>query len=132
MPSLPRDAVGNVVRPLGFMQVAIWRGTPHEERQIPLIEGFLRKVTNSRVMYLETLVTEAGRHDVLVAVHREDLPKFAVQRFKMGDDRPIWIEDSPDMGVYESRIAHYRQFGVKHAPEAAAEGEKVPFLDSVR
>lgn len=42
------------------------------------------------------VVTTTGSTDFAFLVHREDVFKFAIQRFKMGDDAPRWLEDRLD------------------------------------
>lgn len=113
----------NVERKDGFSQVCIWRGTTVKEEEIPEFEKFFMDEFGVRVQYLETIDTlpdtcdcgitqpdTGGRNDVFFAVHKEDIPKFAVKRLAHGIS---WIEDALCPANYSSKIYPSRVFEYK-------------------
>lgn len=107
----------NVPRKAGFKQVAVWRGVIVGADKVAEFEQFMLDNTGTRIQYLEEVTTRpgqggpGGRNDVLFAIHDEDIPKFALRRFKFGDGSPAWIEDLFGNGhgcLYEERIAGYK------------------------
>lgn len=89
--------------PEPFQQVCVWPGTILEKDQVGEFEQWVADEFGTRVKYLETVVTgpdldengkpvlgTGGRHDLMFAVHSEDVGKFAVPRLKAG---MRWLED---------------------------------------
>lgn len=113
----------NVTLKEGFHQVCVWPGTIVEEPEIEDFVRFFRAEMNTRVQFLETVITgpdlengvpvpgTGGRHDVFFAVHDEDVSKFAVPRLSLGIR---WIEDAlaGSMGIWPERIREYATWHV--------------------
>ena len=113
-------------RPVDFNQVCVWPGTIIGESEIPdFVEYFLTEF-NTRVVFLETILTNpdvvmdrvvagtGGRSDVFFAVHKDDVCKFAIPRLSLGIR---WIEDvlSPandSAYLYPSRVGEYVSWSV--------------------
>lgn len=79
---------------------AIWRGTELVETQRSDAEDWLSMVTETPGVKIAGCVETkpdkegpGGRRDCILLIPRASLSKFAVKRFKMGDDRPVWVED---------------------------------------
>jgi hypothetical protein len=93
-----------------FSQVCVWAATLVKPEEVPAVVAFFKDEFNVRVKYLETVVTlagqggEGGRHDVFLAVHEDDIPKFAVPKLTVG---VRWWEDVLNNGegsIYPSDI----------------------------
>jgi hypothetical protein len=110
----------NIERKPGFEQVCIWSGTTVGADMVAEFEAFVMDKLGTRVQYLEEVLTApdyangfpvegtGGRNDVLFAVHRDDIAKFAVPRFQYG---MRWIEDVYGNGhgaLYPERVAEYQ------------------------
>lgn len=104
----------------GFQQVCVWPGVLVREGEEKDVTDFFLKEMSTRIQFLETIVTEpdmedgypvegtGGRHDILFAVHNDDVANFAVPRLKMGIR---WIEDVYGNGhgdIYPDRVSEYR------------------------
>ncbi len=96
----------------GFRQVCVWEGTIVGDG-IADFEKWGMEQFGCRLQYLEEIETYAdetgpgGRHDLLFAVHDEDVRKFAVPRLAYGIR---WIEDVYGNGnghLYPDRIRGY-------------------------
>lgn len=111
--------MANVALKENFKQVTVWPGTLLGDMSAKDFEDWVEKTLGTRVQYLETVVTApdmedgfpvedtGGRHDVLFAVHNEDLGKFAVPRLSFG---MRWLEDVYGNGggdLYPKRIVGY-------------------------
>lgn len=107
-----------------FTQVCVWPGTICGPEQIASFEEFFLTQMNTRIKYLEEVLTlpdfengrvvadTGGRNDIFFAVHSEDIPRFAVPRLTMGIR---WIEDVLDNekhhgngSIYHERVIAYR------------------------
>ena len=85
-----------------YTQVCVFPGLLVDEDKIQeeFIDQF-KEVFDTRVQYLETILTKpdvgdqsgetGGRSDVFLAVHQDDIAKFAVRRLQYGIR---WIEDA--------------------------------------
>lgn len=79
---------------------AVWRSTSLPKHQCTEAEEFLSTVTGCDGIKIagcvETLPDDygpGGREDVILLIPMEHMNKFAIKRFQLGDDRPIWPED---------------------------------------
>jgi hypothetical protein len=109
-----------------FKQVCVWPGTHLGELSERDYEKFMEENFKVRVKFLEIIVTgpdwdDSGpmegtghRHDLLFAVHEEDVRKFSIPRLISGIR---WIEDVLDnelhrtdgnWSIYPARVAGYR------------------------
>lgn len=116
----------NVIKKKNFNQVVVWEGTtvlsPGIEDSIRIKEfiNFIKtEFKGVRAQYLEEIKTfpdkkngkliegTGGRSDLLFAVHKDDIEKFAVARLAYG---MRWIEDVYLNGAdyYPERIAEYK------------------------
>lgn len=104
----------------GFEQVCVWPGTLVGADKVAEFEAFVLEKLGTRIQYLEEVKTApdykngrpvkgtGGRNDVLFAVHKDDLMKFAVPRLQYG---MRWLEDVYGNGggdLYPDRIAQYQ------------------------
>ena len=79
-----------------FHQVCVWPATIVGEDNIKNFEAFFYEEVGVRIQFLEEVTTSpdirdgmiidgtGGRVDVLFAVHDDDVPKFAIERFTFG------------------------------------------------
>lgn len=83
-----------------YTQVCVFPGLLVDENKIQEFTDQFKEVFDTRVQYLETILTKpdlddpentGGRSDVFFAVHQEDIGKFAVKRLQYGIR---WIEDA--------------------------------------
>jgi hypothetical protein len=105
-----------------FNQVCVWPGTLVGKEKVKEFEEFLKESLGARTQYLEEFETlpdtvdysgeTGGRNDVLFAVHKEDVSKFALARLQFG---MRWIEDvldnaerSGELSIYPPHIKDYR------------------------
>ncbi len=110
----------NVVKKENFNQVCVWPSTVVSEGDIPKFEKWLQDTFGVRGQFLEdyrTLPTvdeygnavegTGGRADVLFAIHKEDVGRFATARLEYGIR---WIEDAIDNhpAIYIKRLTKYR------------------------
>lgn len=92
-----------IERKEGFSQVCVWPGCELGDDTPEQFAEFMKENLNVRVQYLETVVTKpdiddrgnvvpdtGGRHDMLFAVHSDDVGMFAIPRLRAGIR---WIED---------------------------------------
>ena len=100
-----------------YNQVCVWPGTVLKEDQVgDFVSHFAEN--GFRIQHLETVITapdvgdpeSGGRHDLLFAVHDEDIMRFAIPRLQMGIR---WIEDALDNesdnhSIYPERVKEYR------------------------
>lgn len=115
--------MSNITLEKGFTQVCVWLGTVVADDEISEMVSFFKKKMGVRVQYLESIVTgpdsgdgaigicgvagTGGRVDVFLAVHDDDIAKFALARLGLGIR---WIEDIYGNGhgnIYPARIADY-------------------------
>lgn len=105
-----------------FTQVCVWPGTIVGEK-IKEFEDMMKKELGVRIQYLEEIKTlpdiknkkpverTGNRNDLIFAVHKEDVLKFAVPRIQMGIR---WIEDvflnEDKFSIYPERIKEYRSW----------------------
>lgn len=93
-----------IKRKENYRQVCVWPGTiidDKNEEEIKSFVSFFNEKFNVRVQFLESIVTKpdlenpdtGGRHDILFAIHNEDVMRFAIPRFNIG---VRWIEDVLD------------------------------------
>ena len=83
-----------------YAQVCVFPGLLVDEDKIQEFTDQIKEVFDTRVQYLETILTKpdvgdqsgetGGRSDVFIAVHQDDIEKFAVRRLQYGIR---WIED---------------------------------------
>ncbi len=89
-----------------FHQVCVWPGTilkKADAREILEFEAGIEGVTDCKIQYLERILTSpdidingfevpdtGGRSDILFAVHKDDIMKFAMPKMQMGIR---WVED---------------------------------------
>lgn len=82
-----------------YTQVCVFPGLIVDEDKIQEFVDQIKEVFDTRVQYLETITTKpdvddpentGGRLDVFLAVHQDDIAKFAVRRLQYGIR---WIED---------------------------------------
>ena len=82
-----------------YTQVCVFPGLLVDENKIQEFTDQMKEEFDTRVQYLETILTKqdvddpentGGRSDVFLAVHQEDIAKFAVKRLYYGIR---WIED---------------------------------------
>ena len=83
-----------------YTQVCVFPGLLVDEDKIQEFIDQIKEVFDTRVQYLETILTKpdvddpentGGRSDVFFAVHQDDIGKFAVKRLQYGIR---WIEDA--------------------------------------
>ena len=83
-----------------YTQVCVFPGLLVDENKIQEFTDQIKEVFDTRVQYLETILTKpdvddpentGGRSDVFLAVHQDDIEKFAVRRLQYGIR---WIEDA--------------------------------------
>ena len=74
-----------------FQTMALWQGTMVSENDD--IESFFMKEFGSRIKRIGCVQTSTDRIDFAFFIHSEDISKFAIQRFKLGNDMPRWWED---------------------------------------
>ena len=83
-----------------YTQVCIFPGLLVDQDKIQEFTDQIKEVFDTRVQYLETILTKpdvdapentGGRSDVFLAVHQDDIEKFAVRRLQYGIR---WIEDA--------------------------------------
>ena len=115
-----------VKRPEGYEQVCLLPATIVGPDSIQDFEKFFaEEFAGTRIKYLEEIKTKpdrkdgkpvsgtGGRNDVLFAVHKDDVAKFAVPRLKVGIR---WIEDvldnerrrTPRYSIYPTHVREYR------------------------
>ena len=109
----------NVTLRNGYKQVCVWPGTVMGDSNPTDFEQFFMEQHGTRVQFLEEIVTEpdyenglpvaltGGRHDVVFAVHDDDIAKFAIPRLTMGIR---WIDDVYGNGggdIYPERVQTY-------------------------
>lgn len=102
----------------GFTVVCVWPGTIITEEEIPEMEQFFLDELGTRVQYLETIETNqdldnpinawtGGRSDVFLAIHNDDVAKFAIPRLQFGIR---WVEDvyfNLQGHLYPERVKQY-------------------------
>lgn len=112
-----------VERKENYNQVAVCQGLDVSENEIEEFVEFIKNEFETRVQFLETVITKpdidhngnlvpetGGRKDVLIAVHDDDIIKFSVSRFKAGIR---WLEDcvsitnNPNGIIYDKSILDY-------------------------
>lgn len=104
----------------GFEQVCVWQGLALVPAQVTgFAELMAENFDGVRVQYLETISTEpdvknymqvpgtGGRLDVFFAVHKDDIPKFALARLQAGIR---WIEDVYSNGGGHLYPVHVRAY----------------------
>lgn len=74
-----------------YHTLVIWHGTVVQKDDD--IEDFFMETCNSRIKRVGCVTCLNGRIDFAFFVHDDDVTKFAVQRFKLGNDTPRWWED---------------------------------------
>ena len=83
-----------------YTQVCVFPGLLVDENKIQVFTDLIKEAFDTRVQYLETILTKpdvddpentGGRSDVFFAVHQDDIGKFAVRRLQYGIR---WIEDA--------------------------------------
>lgn len=83
-----------------YTQVCVFPGLLVDQDKIQEFTDQIKEVFDTRVQYLETILTKpdlddpentGGRSDVFFAVHQDDIGKFAVKRLQYGIR---WIEDA--------------------------------------
>lgn len=90
-----------VPRKEDFTQVCIWPATIVGAERVAEFEAWMLDEFHIRVQYLEEVTTlpnygdptTGGSNDVIFAVHKDDVAKFAVPRFAIG---VRWVEDVLD------------------------------------
>jgi hypothetical protein len=108
-------------RTVEYNQVCVWPGTTGCKEDPEGVKEFFQEAFGVRVQFLEEVVTKpdqndpgtGGRTDVLLAIHSEDVMKFAVKRFEVGIR---WIEDvldnqehhTPGYSIYPDHVKEYR------------------------
>jgi hypothetical protein len=105
----------------GFTQVCVWEATIVGKDHIQAFEQFVMDELGTRAQFLEEISTlpdmnmngypdpeTGGRNDVLFAIHKGDIMKFAIPRFQYG---MRWIEDIYGNGnghLYPDRVREYK------------------------
>ncbi len=93
-----------------YSQVCIWPAVVVKPKEVPAVVKFFKDDYGVRMKFLETVVTlagqggEGGRSDIFLAIHEDDIPKFAVPRLTIGIR---WWEDVLSNGggeIYPSDI----------------------------
>jgi len=75
-----------------YTTLVVWQGTDVKEHDD--VEDFFLKKCNSRIKRVGCVLCTNGRLDFAFFVHDDDIPKFAVQRFTLGEiGVPRWWED---------------------------------------
>lgn len=106
--------------------IALWQGTlpvPLEKLDGKHIQDSVSQMfmdgLGCRVLYVGAVRTlpdasksnglpvpgTGGRSDFVLFVHKNDVSKFSVRRFKMGSDRPIWMCDASKK-IYPPQMVH--------------------------
>lgn len=115
----------NVARTEEFSQVCIWPGCILKDASESLEFETWMKTEGIRIKYLETIITKpdvdsngesvkdtGGRHDVLFAVHNQDIPKFALFKFQYGmryiEDAMSNLNNYQDNPIYPNRLKYYK------------------------
>jgi len=117
-----------IERKENYSQVCVWPGTIIDEAtQIPEFEQFFKDELGVNIQYLEIISTlpdrcdsgcivegTGGRHDILFAIHNDDVMKFAVPRLQFGIR---WIEDVLDndeknreYSIYPQHLHEYKSW----------------------
>lgn len=105
----------NIVLPENHTQVCVWQGVLMKEEDQEDFEKRIKDKFDTRVKYLETIVTKAdktgpgGRSDIFFSVHEDDIEKFCILKVKM---KARWIEDvlsivNGGKSLYPSRVQKY-------------------------
>lgn len=109
-----------VERNKDFNQVCIWQGTSVGKENIEDLINWVQNEFKTRIQYLEEYETNptpgeagtGGRNDVVIAVHKDDIGKFAIPRLRVGIR---WIEDVLDnaernneLEIYPDYLKEYR------------------------
>jgi len=128
-----------------FTQVCVWPGTIVKEEQIPDMVEWFQDELGVRIQYLETIKTKpdvgdhanisGGRLDVFIAIHDEDVQKFAIPKLELG---MRWIEDvlSEVNGyfenpIYPERVEEYKSWDEEEKPaECRYDNEREYILDN--
>ena len=111
----------NVALKEGFKQVCVWPGIVVKPDEVEDLVKFFKDELDTRVQYLESVTTgtdrdkngrpdmsTGGRTDVLMAIHNDDIGKFAIARFQFGIR---WLEDvylNGQGNIYPARVAEYK------------------------
>lgn len=81
-----------------FNQLVIWESTLIRSDEVEDFHKFLLEEFNVRSQFLETVLTlpdskpdSGGRSDIFFKIHDDDVSRFAIPRFKLGNCR--WWED---------------------------------------
>ena len=106
-----------------YSQVLVWSGTVIGDTPVKEFNKFFKDEFGVRVNFIEEIVTSpdldekgfpiegtGGRHDVFFSIHEDDIPKFAVSRFKL-HSHPRWIEDVYANGggkLYPEDVQNYK------------------------
>jgi hypothetical protein len=112
-----QENIMTVPRNEDFNQVCVWPGTIVKEDEIPDFVAFMQAELGARVQFLETVLTKAdpgddttgGRQDVVFAVHKDDVHKFAVPRLRLGIR---WVEDVLDNEKHHNEMAGYPGYSI--------------------
>ena len=80
----------NIALKENYNQVCVWPGTVLKEDQVGDFVSYFAE-NGFRIQHLETVMTapnagdpeSGGRHDLLFAVHDEDIMRFAIPRLQM-------------------------------------------------
>lgn len=120
--------MSTIPRNEGFTQVYVWPGTIVTAEKVDQFVAWMQDEFGVRVQYLEEIQTgpdfdnplTGGRNDVIFAVHKGDIAKFAVPRLSVGIR---WVEDvldneyrhnmnaspaRPFHSIYPAHIKEYR------------------------
>ena len=111
----------------GFKQVCVWPATIVGQTKIEDFEACMRDTFNTRVQYLEEVLTApdfsngfpiegtGDRNDVFFAVHNDDVMRFSIVRLSYGIR---WIEDvysNEQDAIYPERIQGYKCWDTNEA-----------------
>lgn len=120
-----------------YTQVCVFPGLLVDQDKIQEFTDQIKEVFDTRVQYLETILTKpdvdnpentGGRSDVFLAVHQDDIEKFAVRRLQYGIR---WIEDAMSNAngyhlnpIYPEYVEGYKSWNAdSNSAESEEDGE---------
>lgn len=84
-----------------YKQICVWQATTLEGSTPAELEEFFMQAFNTRIRFIDEVITTDEQNDLLFWVHSDDIPHFAVPRLKAGIR---WWED---VVVYNDNAGRY-------------------------
>jgi hypothetical protein len=128
----------NVKLPEDHKQVCVWPGTEIEEDQVEDFENWILGEFDTRIKYLETIVTKpdktgpGGRMDVFFSIHNDDIAKFIGPKMQI---EARWVEDvlangNNNQQLYPKRVMKYMCWNPNDDTEEEAEANTYKICNS--